>query len=165
MYFITGNHEQKSQYGRLAVDFMKSQQATLLDQQSVKLVLDQHFIWLSGVGADMAEIETHIKDMKAPDHHFQILLCHYPHLIDHYVRAQYDLVLSGHAHGGHWRIGAQGLFAPDQGFIPTYTKGLYQKEKTSMIVSAGLGNSLMPLRLNNYPNLVLITLQTSKQGL
>ncbi len=162
MYFITGNHERKSRFGKIAVHLMQQHGAIYLDQKSVALKRGEDHIWLSGIGEKVVDIEEIFQVMRAPVSQYQILLCHYPHLLDTYGRFGYDLVLSGHAHGGQWRIlRSEGLFAPDQGLFPKYTKGLYVKEKTSMVVSAGLGNSLFPLRLNNFPNLVMLTLHNS----
>lgn len=69
-------------------------------------------------------------------------------------------MLSGHAHGGQVRLPLIGaLYAPGQGFFPDYTAGLYEVGDTQMIVSRGLGNSLIPLRFNNRPELVLAVLR------
>ena len=90
---------------------------------------------------------------------FQLLLSHRPEFMDMYVRYDIDLVLSGHAHGGQFRLPfLGGLYAPSQGFFPKYDAGLFEEENTKMIVSRGIGNSAFPLRFNNRPELVLITL-------
>lgn len=52
-----------------------------------------------------------------------------------------------------------GLAAPDQGVFPRYTSGLYTSGTSHMVVSRGLGNSLFPFRVNNRPEVVLITLE------
>ena len=68
-----------------------------------------------------------------------------------------DLVLSCHAHGGQARIPfLGGLFAPDQGFFQKYDGGLYVDGSTKMIVSRGLGNSIIPIRINNRPEPVIV---------
>ena len=70
-----------------------------------------------------------------------------------------DLVLAGHTHGGQIRLPfIGGLVAPDQGFFPKYTDGFYTVEDTTMIVSRGLGNSIIPIRTFNRPELVVIKL-------
>ena len=72
---------------------------------------------------------------------------------------EYDLVLTGHAHGGQFRIPfVGGLYAPAQGAFPKYDSGLYTKGTTNMIVSRGLGNSAFPFRINNTPEIVIVTL-------
>ena len=71
-----------------------------------------------------------------------------------------DLVLTGHAHGGQFRLPLiGGLIAPNQGLFPKYDDGLYSEGNTNMIVSRGLGNSIIPFRFNNRPEVVLIELK------
>lgn len=82
---------------------------------------------------------------------YKILLCHHPEyykLVEPYA----DLVLCGHTHGGQWRFFRQGVFAPNQGLFPKYSKGQYGK----MIVSAGLTNTTWVPRIGNSCELVLI---------
>ena len=70
-----------------------------------------------------------------------------------------DLVLSGHAHGGQFRLPfIGGVIAPDQGFFPEYDAETYTEQNTTMIVSRGLGNSIIPVRINNRPEIVIIEL-------
>jgi len=70
---------------------------------------------------------------------FKILLCHYPHYYDRYLKeTDVDLVLSGHAHGGQWRIFGRGVFAPHQGLFPKYTSGIHDGRH---IISRGAVNN------------------------
>ena len=71
-----------------------------------------------------------------------------------------DLVSSGHAHGGQFRLPfVGGLVAPNQGFFPKYDAGQFIKENTTMIVSRGVGNSIIPFRINNPPEIVVVELK------
>lgn len=106
--------------------------------------------------------EEKIKNVvcKCNKNEFCILLAHRPELINLYEKYNIDLVLSGHAHGGQFRfLGIKGIIAPGQGIFPKYTSGLYRKKNTSMIVSRGLGNSVIPIRIFNRPELVVIDLE------
>ena len=108
-------------------------------------------------------IRTKLDELADDQAGYTILLSHRPELFDTYVSGEIDLVLSGHAHGGQFRLPfIGGLYAPGQGFFPKYDAGMYSKETTSMVVSRGLGNSIIPLRFNNRPEIVLIELTGEK---
>lgn len=90
---------------------------------------------------------------------FTVLLAHRPELFETYAGAGIDLALTGHAHGGQFRLPfIGGLYAPNQGFFPRYDAGLYVRGGTTMAVSRGLGNSAFPFRINNRPELVVVEL-------
>ncbi len=70
---------------------------------------------------------------------YKILLCHHPEYYAKYLRDRHvDLVLSGHAHGGQWRLLGKGLYAPDQGVLPKYTSGMHEGR---LIISRGTANT------------------------
>lgn len=92
---------------------------------------------------------------------FKLLLSHHPEQIDVYSDVGMDLALCGHTHGGQLRLPKiGGIIAPHQGFFPKYDAGVYQKGRTKMIISRGLGNSLCPVRVNNRPELVVAELRS-----
>lgn len=87
---------------------------------------------------------------------YKILLSHHPEYYPEYlVQRDIDLILSGHAHGGQWRLGSQGLFAPGQGIFPKYTSGIHDNR---LIVSRGLANNAFVPRLFNPCELIFIDL-------
>ena len=76
----------------------------------------------------------------------RVLMCHRPEDYErHLINRDVDLVLAGHAHGGQIRLGGRGVYAPGQGLLPRYTRGVYDR----MIVSAGAGN---PVRMPRWGN-------------
>ena len=91
---------------------------------------------------------------------FSILLAHRPEFAPDYAAAGFDLALCGHAHGGQIRLPVLGgLYAPGQGVLPHYDSGLYDVDGMTLAVSRGLGNSVFPFRVNNRPELVLLTVR------
>jgi predicted MPP superfamily phosphohydrolase len=100
---------------------------------------------------------------EAGDEIYTILLSHRPELTEQYRDSGFDLVLAGHAHGGQVRIPGliNGLFAPDQGFFPSYAGGRYTLGETVMIVSRGLCRNAIP-RVFNPPELVIVDLEPEK---
>ena len=94
---------------------------------------------------------------------YAVLLSHHPELLEVYAESGCDLVFSGHSHGGQVRLPVVGgLYAPGQGIFPEYDGGVYTSGFTSMVVSRGVGNSLMPVRFNNRPEIVVAELQVGK---
>lgn len=90
---------------------------------------------------------------------FTVLMSHNPAYIDKYAEIGFDLVLSGHAHGGQWIIPhvLNGVLAPGQGLFPKYAGGEYFRNGTEMIVSRGLAReSTFVPRFYNRPELVII---------
>lgn len=86
-----------------------------------------------------------------------ILICHCPEVLDTSLEMyQFDLVLSGHAHGGQVHIGSQGLWSTSQGFLPKYTSGVNQMGESQVVISRGLGDSEPFPRIFNQPELVVV---------
>ena len=171
VYYVTGNHESRlpELYAQLR-EQMESAGVVVLDNKAVTLEYGSSIIRVLGVDdptfsaeSDLyedneqvisAQLDVLLDDQSA----YTILLSHRPELFDVYHEA--GLVLCGHAHGGQVRLPFIGaLFAPNQGFFPEYTAGLYRQGDTQMVVSRGLGNSSFPIRINNPPELVVITPQ------
>lgn len=86
-----------------------------------------------------------------------ILICHCPEVLDTSLADEkFDLVLSGHTHGGQVRIGGQGLWSTSQGFLPKYTSGVNQMGESQVVISRGLGDSEPYPRIFNQPELVVV---------
>ncbi|MDD3185002.1 MAG: metallophosphoesterase [Anaerostipes sp.] len=155
-YFVTGNHEcalSQNKYNQLLKGLQRCG-AILMDGKEIKLFKNSYLV---GIGDDsLKEITS-----KLPNDSMNILLAHEPQLLADYAKAKTDIVLCGHAHGGQIRIPFCniGLIAPDQGLFPKYTSGKYEKGETTMYVSRGLGNSILPLRIFNQPEIIEIVLK------
>ena len=161
-YYVTGNHEHRMSLERQAAFCRELEQAgvIVLRNEAVRLGLDRGFR-LIGVDSTQGCTETLQKLMEQrPAEELNVLLSHKPHYAKEYQRAGVDLVLTGHAHGGQWRLpGVGALYAPGQGLLPKYTAGMYRLGDTVMCVSRGLGNSSFPLRIDNKPEVVTVILR------
>lgn len=163
-YYITGNHEAWLG-GNVYAEFERGLTelgVCVLRNEAVTLEKEGESITLIGIddpdvtGRDIDP--DHIRGLSAGDI-FTVLLSHRPESFDEYVSVGVDLVFSGHAHGGQFRLPLiGGVIAPNQGFFPVYDAGLYTKDGTAMIVSRGIGNSVIPMRFNNRPEIVLAEL-------
>ena len=163
-YYVTGNHEHRMSEQRQAEFFRELEAAgvVLLRNEAVSFGMGGGFRLL-GVDCNQGRTGTLLELMHdRPEGELNILLSHKPHYARYYRQAGVDLVLTGHAHGGQWRLpGIGGLYAPGQGPIPKYTAGMYRLGRTVMCVSRGLGNSSFPLRIENKPELVTVILRNS----
>ena len=173
IYFVSGNHEAWSDLYSILEEKLTELGVTILDNDRVVLTKGDEQILLAGLQdpAFYSEsnllneqnniVESNLQELINDFEGFKLLLSHRPELFDMYVQNEIDLVLSGHAHGGQIRIPLiGGLVAPNQGFFPTYSAGRYIENNTNMIVSRGLGNSILPVRVNNRPELIIVTLES-----
>jgi len=98
--------------------------------------------------------------------YFNVLLAHSPEYFEAYARWGADLTLSGHFHGGIIRLPfIGGVISPYLRLFPKYDKGLYHSynNESCMVLTAGLGTHTVP-RVNNPPELVLITFEHCEEG-
>lgn len=171
IYYVSGNHEAWSgSYDELEYN-LENSGVVVLDNQKIKVMNDSDSIDIIGL-ADTSFIESDwleyggnaetknlLNTLTEETTNFKILLSHRPELFDIYSNSNVNLIFSGHAHGGQFRLPfIGGLIAPDQGFFPKLTEGIHTSNDTSMIISRGLGNSIIPVRILNRPELILVTL-------
>ena len=98
-----------------------------------------------------------------PEEDFVLMLSHRPEYLELYDQYEIDVCLSGHAHGGQFRIPfVGGVYAPGQGFLPKYTVGVYETEDIALYVGTGIGNSVIPVRVFNPPEILTIILEYGK---
>lgn len=170
-YYVSGNHEARVPEYRELKAGLEAAGVTVLDDARVEIEISGKSITVIGVNdpsfhadyltSDAAVMDRKLSELPSEDAGFTILLSHRPELFDTYAAHNMDLVLTGHAHGGQFRLPLiGGLIAPNQGLFPKYDDGLYSEGNTSMIVSRGLGNSIIPFRFNNRPEVVLIELKS-----
>jgi predicted MPP superfamily phosphohydrolase len=168
IYAVTGNHEtRKNDTGKWA-EVMRKNNVTVVDNRIEVFNKDNASVAIMGLKDNhrysyeyLAGIES-VKDMP------RILLAHRPELFGSYSSdandIKPDLIFCGHAHGGQFRIPFinKGIIAPHQGLFPKYTSGLYVSDnRVQMVVSRGLGSSIIPIRLNNRPHLPVVRLKSS----
>lgn len=165
-YYVSGNHEvYVSEYEEFK-DGLIELGVVVLSDVKTQIELSGEKITLVGVddpSFSWTDNETLINEkldyILGEEDGYTILLSHRPELFETYVENGVELVFSGHAHGGQFRIPfVGGVIAPNQGIFPQYDAGIYTEENTTMVVSRGIGNSIFPFRINNRPEVVLVEL-------
>ena len=176
VYSSLGNHERSYyDYDNLIND-IKSTGVTLLDNDLVEVELGGDTIVVGGL-TDFPYYEFEAPDYDNERRHFldrfierekdsfSILLAHEPEFFMWGLdKKELDLMLSGHTHGGVIRLPfIGGLLAPNQGFLagqgnilPTYTKGIYESDTATMLITAGLSSEVVLPRFNNPPEVCVI---------
>ncbi len=171
-YYVTGNHEAWShKFDKLEPQIIE-RKVKLLNNGKVSIqkgIKTLEIVGLSDPGfltcghrqpTDTSVMRAYLETLQ-DNNNFKVMLSHRPELFEIYAKYNIDLTLTGHAHGGQVRLPfIGGLYSPSQGVFPKYTKGEYKIGNSSMIVSRGLGNSRMPIRLFNRPEIVSITLKS-----
>ena len=171
-YYVTGNHEARvDEYSNLK-DGLTELGVIVLEDAKTEIVCLGESIVLVGVtdpsfetdylfGDDETVMQSKLKELINEEDVYVVLLSHRPELFDTYVENKVDLVFSGHAHGGQFRIPfIGGVVAPNQGVFPKYDAGIFTEGNTNMVVSKGVGNSIIPFRVCNRPEVILIELTT-----
>ena len=165
-YYVSGNHEFWS--GKIAgikAD-IKALGIKVLEGERADIEIKGQSISLFGIDDPEVGEDEFARQLKRcgdliDETRFSLLLTHRPERLESYLAYGYDLILAGHTHGGQIRIPllVNGLFAPDQGWFPQYAGGLYNFDKTQMIVSRGATRQKIRMpRLFNKPELVMIDL-------
>ena len=171
-YYVTGNHEARiDEYADLKAK-MISAGVYIIDDDCKSIEIGGDSIALIGVndpsfqtnyltGDSASVMSSKLSEIDWDKDTFSVLLSHRPELFDLYVKNDVDLIFSGHAHGGQFRLPLiGGLVAPNQGIFPEYDSGVYTEGNTNMVVSRGVGNSIFPFRVNNRPEIILIELKS-----
>lgn len=175
VYFITGNHERRlDNFSELMKDLEEIGFHVLLNE-----IADTENITILGLDENQADFSDYkarkkgtfkYKDMSEQfielekSDKFKLVLCHFAENFKgikevNYSRYDFDLQLSGHAHGGQWIMPFVGpLFSPGQGVLPKYARGSFG-DRPRLVISRGLGNAEFPLRLFNHPEIIVINIK------
>ena len=134
---------------------MTSADVTILDSTTITL---ENGIYLTGLGDDHLYDGTLAKlSESVPDDALHIVLAHEPqYLEEEYTLSSPDLIITGHAHGGQVRLPFIGAVIVPSKFRSKYAKGVIKENGNIMIITQGLGNSILPFRFNCSPEIVLI---------
>ena len=185
VYHGLGNHELRMKEEQKYYDYEYAAYQSILelcgvrflDNETVRIERDgKHILLTCGLTLPRKYYKKLGKEPMEPDFldqtlgqgstgDYRILMAHSPLYFPEYVKWGADLVLSGHFHGGTIRLPfLGGLMTPNYMFFPKYDRGRYEFENSVMLLSGGLGTHSINIRLNNRPELYVITLRRKKHG-
>ena len=170
VYYVTGNHEcnisiiNQSAFDKMIIDLetigvevlrQETSMITLPNNEKINVFgIDDPYFHCKNSSQVKSTTDSLCSSLDINKKEFNILLAHHPERLDVYSSYGFDVVYSGHAHGGQGRLFGVGLIAPDQGFFPKYSSGLYEENETKLIVSRGIGNSIAPVRIFDRSHLI-----------
>ncbi len=178
-YYVAGSHDYWSGDIKNIKSAVRGYGVTVLEGQTTELTVKGQRLLISGIDDPVMatalpgenEDDAYRRALHAFDHldrqRYNILVAHRPDFVAEYNELGFDLVLSGHAHGGQVRIPfiLNGLYAPNQGYFPKYAGGLYDVNGTCLLVSRGLSYYPELPRIFNPPEVVLIELKGKKEDM
>ena len=166
-YFVPGNHEYKSGELNMIRNLLRESNIPNIAGETVTVQVKDTQVQIFGIddgqggkAKQLWQIENAAKQRKSDV--FSILAIHVPNGVESYLHYGFDLMLSGHTHGGQIILPhvLNGLYAPGQGFFPKYGGGRYDFGKQTLIISRGLSQKPLWLpRFGNPPELSIITLK------
>jgi len=174
IFFVTGNHEYMSRNILKIREELASFGVIILSDNYTKIEIKNIEIIIAGIE------DPYKKKFEAPRYNqndsmerafreldeiklYKILIAHRPEMIEKYIKYSFDLILSGHTHGGQIIIPniLNGLYAPNQGFFPKYAGGIYTHGNITHVISRGLSiNPILP-RIFNPPELVVVIIESN----
>ena len=182
VYCANGNHEQKlkelpDKYEQSYEEYKKALTAAgihMLENASETVKLDEVPVKLSGLEiplgayARFGKKELSLKEItdRIGEHgdDYQILLAHHPGYMKEYLAYGADLILGGHYHGCVVQLPwIGGVISTNFTLFPKYSGGIYQEGEQTAVVSRGLGTHSVPLRLWNWPELIVLELSGNER--
>ena len=165
VYAIPGNHETRMDEWPVLRDLLRKSGIRVIENDVAIFSKGGQRVSILGLNEaaqpDVQPLFARLNEMGG----LRLVLSHFPLAFEDYCKYDFDLQLSGHAHGGQWRLPfIGGLYSPDQGFFPHYDAGIFEEKGRMLVVSRGLGNSGFPLRLFNYPDVVYIGINKRSAG-
>jgi predicted MPP superfamily phosphohydrolase len=164
IFGVYGNHEHRNPRFKKLDNLFSESKIKILNNQSLILKKDGDFIYLIGVddphlGFD--NLEKAMKEVKneAP----KILLAHSPEIFRKIKEKniKVDLILVGHTHGCQINLPILDNFLLPLKYDKIYKRGLFKEDSIYLYVNRGIGTTFLPIRLNSFPEIALITLKSS----
>ena len=156
IYASLGNHETICTNTKYLSKLLQQNGVTVLNDSCVKI----DDLYLYGF------TPWHKQPIVIPEHketdNKTIFMCHSPSDYFNYGLNEYNylITVSGHAHGGQWRLFGRGIFAPGQGLFPKYTNGFHDNKK--LLITRGIGNRKIVKRFNNHSEIVVLSIHNPK---
>lgn len=170
VYYVLGNHESNYEYGvdKIVEEIEMTDGVTLLQNEIEHININGNKIALCGMDDKIfsdsdkeKECWQTLRNLSENESEYRLVLWHYPEDTElfEWQQLKYDLMLSGHTHGGLINIPFFGrLYAPASGWFPWLVYGDYYTLSGRLIITSGLSRSSEIPRINNYPEIAVVNI-------
>jgi len=157
-YACLGNHDHWTD-ADLVTDLLRGEGITLLVNEGFRFEARDASFWLGGVDDYMAgktDVPAALRG-SFPDE-MKVLLAHNPIIFRQSVRANIDLTLSGHTHGGQIK-----MRDPERRIIRRrkLSSGLHSRKDSQIYITRGIGTVVVPARYQCPPEISLLELSSA----
>lgn len=154
-YFVSGNHEEAFTESEIFYKIVDKLGIKRLENEGDLITIGESDLYIYGINYFKPSFEN----FSPKEESFNLVLSHFSKNVRDDYDEDFDLILSGHTHGGQVRapfVGA--LLAPGEGYFPDYDMGKFTYEDSTIYIESGLGNTFLPLRFLNpisYTNITI----------
>lgn len=154
-----GNHDHWTD-AELVTDLLRGEGIKVLINEGLRFEARGSSFWLAGVDDYMAgktDVPAALHG-SFPDE-MKLLLAHNPVIFRQSVRANIDLTLSGHTHGGQIKMKIR---QPERRILPRrkLSSGLHYRKESQIYITRGIGTVVVPARYQCPPEITLLELRT-----
>ncbi len=160
VFAVLGNHDHWTD-AKLVADLFRTEDIRVLINEGLRLDVNGESFWLAGVDDTMVGLEDlSLALAGSRDGEFKLLLAHNPIILRRAARADVDLVLSGHTHGGQVTLRPEKNRSgrPRRRML----RGLGRRANTQIYVTRGLGMVVLPIRYGCPPEVSLLELRCTQ---
>jgi predicted MPP superfamily phosphohydrolase len=158
VFAVLGNHDHWTDAALLA-DLFRAEGIQMLINEGMRLELCGESFWMAGVDDTMVGLEDlSLALAGSSDEEMRLLLAHNPIILRRAARADVDLVLSGHTHGGQVTLRPEKSRSgrPRRRLL----RGLGRRGNTQIYVTRGLGTVVLPIRYGCPPEVSVLELRS-----
>ena len=163
-YTVLGNHDYDYNPLRIRKELEKNG-IKVLENDTLPLDIEGKRLWLIGI-QDFSVCHTHLDyntEQVSDEENPVILLSHTPDVFPE-VDERIELTLAGHTHGGQVIIPFYGpIYVPSK-YGKKYSKGYFEEGNKKMFVTGGIGTSVFPIRFNNFPEIIILNINTDRKS-
>ncbi len=160
VFGVWGNHDWQENHALKFAPAFKAAGLVMLENEARQVPCHGGRINISGLADQWKRRVNLSAALASADTVPTLVMMHEPDLFPH-MPEEVMLTVAGHTHGGQVRVPFYGALTVPSRFGTKYQQGYYREGTRQMVVSSGLGMSILPIRFNAVPEITVIALSTA----